>query len=273
MDKRIINFLLVLFLSFQLIWLKSKSIKAENSAEKPSAKTIMEKNKEKESAKTEEVAIALNLINKRGKKRIRKIRQFKKVYDDNTEKMLIIFDFPMDVKGTKLLNVQNKEKEDDQWFYLPALKRVRRISASQNDDSFMGSDFFFEDLRTENLNEFKYTLLGTETFDGVECYLIEALPKTEKKKKDSAYSKRELWIAKENFIILQGKYYDLTGELLKIIVTSDIQPINGTDKIRYHKVDVHNVQINHRTELFYKNYKIDQGLQDNFFTYENLTKE
>lgn len=269
----------VYLISFQIIGVIPDSLRAKEL----SGRSIMEKNKVQQNSKDEEVTITMTLINKRGEKRIRKVRRIIKTDDKDLKKTLIIFESPPDVKGTKLLTIEYANKDDDQWFYLPALKRVRRIAATENDDSFMGSEVFFEDIRSEKLDDYQYTLLGTETFDaielgtkvldGTEYYVIEAVPKTKKKKEESTYSKRKLWICKDNFLTIRTEFYDRKGKLLKIFHSSDIRLVSKTDKLRFHKVDMHNVQINHKTELLFEDYKINQGIPNYFFTHQYLYRE
>lgn len=237
-----------------------------------SALEIMKKNDQQRKSRDERVELTMKLINRKGKERVRKVSQFTMTDASDNQKSLIRFLSPADVKGTGLLTVEHSNRDDDQWLYLPALKKVRRISASDQSDNFMGTDFAYEDLGSEELENYDYKLLGTENLDGVECYLIEAVPNNEKEKKASGYSKRHLWIRRDNFVGILIKYYDKKGELLKIFKASDIRLIEGTNKWRAHRMEMENVQTRHKTVLLFDNFAINQGLKGKLFTQRYLQR-
>ncbi|MFQ5637897.1 MAG: outer membrane lipoprotein-sorting protein [bacterium] len=236
------------------------------------AREIMQKNDQQRKAADERVELVMKLINKKGKERSRKVTQVTKTDASDNEKYLIRFLAPADVKGTGLLTIEHSGQDDDQWLYLPALRKVRRISASDQSDSFMGTDFAYEDLGNEELEEYEYTLVKTEDVDGFECYLIEATPNNDKKKKSSGYSKREIWIRKDNFVGIQTKYYDKKGELLKIFQASDVRLLEGTGNWRTHRMEMENLKSGHKTVLLFDNFVINHGLHDKLFTQRYLKR-
>jgi len=237
-----------------------------------SAFEIMKKNDEQQKAKTEQLNMEMRLINKEGKIRVRTVTQFKKTDTTGNEKSLIRFHSPADVKGTGLLTIENSARDDDQWFYLPAMKKVRRISTSSKSDNFVGSDFTYEDLKSEELEKYNYELVKDEILEDHSCYVIEAVPATPNEKKQSGYSKREIWIDKTNFVIIQAKFYDKKGQLFKVFKASDIREIEGTNKWRAHQMIMENLITDHKTVLIFNNILINKGISDNNFTQRYLER-
>ncbi len=235
------------------------------------ARQIMERNDDVQISKDSTSKITMKLINEKGQERVRKIAYFEKRDKDDNRNTLVKFQFPADVKGTGLLTLEHKGSEDDQWLYLPALRKTRRISASDKGDSFMGSDFTYEDMEQEDLDEFEYKLLGTEDINGEPCYRIEGIAVSESKKKETSYSRREIWVRKGDFVLLKINYYDKKGNFLKTLTVADIKVING--KPRAHKIVMENLQRRHKTELIYEEIKLDQGISDNLFTERQLARD
>ncbi len=242
------------------------------TAQKLSGREIMNRNDAQQRTKDEQSQLTMELINKKGKKRVRKVTQLTKTRADGNENSLIRFLAPADVRGTGLLTHEQSDRDDDQWLYLPALKKVRRISASDKSDNFMGTDFAFEDLQPQELDKYQYTLLKTETIDGQECYLIEAIPTDPEEKKASGYSKRLLWIRTDNFVTVQIHFFDKKQEFFKRFKASEIREIGDSGTWRAHRIVMENLKNGHKTVLLFENYRINQGLGDKFFTRRYLER-
>ncbi len=240
-------------------------------SEELTARQIMERNDEIGTSKDSVSTITMKLINEKGQERVRKVSYWEKKDKDDNRNTLVKFLLPADVKGTGLLTLEHKGSEDDQWLYLPAMRKTRRISASDKGDSFMGSDFTYEDMEREDLDEFEYKLLVGEDINGEPCYHIEGIPVGESRKKETSYSKRELWIRKSDFTMLKINYYNKKGDFFKTLTFSDIRIING--KPRSHKLIMENFQRKHKTELLYEEIRLDEGLSDTLFTERQLVKE
>ncbi len=125
-----------------------------------SALEIMKKNDQQRKAKTEQLNLKMKLINKKGKTRIRNVTKLKKTDAEGNEKSLICFHSPADVKDIGSLTIEHTDRDDDQWLYVPALSKVRRISASSKSYNFVGTDFGYEDLKNEELEKYHYKLLN-----------------------------------------------------------------------------------------------------------------
>lgn len=180
----------------------------------------------------------LTIIDKKGRMRVRKMTQASKLYDNgNTEKRIIKFLEPADVKGTGLLTYDYKTKDDDMWLYMPALRKTRRIVSSEKTKSFMGSEFSYSDLTPPNMENFSFKLLADENIDGTECYKVEMLPKSDELATDNGFSRKVSWFGKDDFVIRKANYYDLYGDLEKVLISKDIKELDKTNH-RFHPMEM-----------------------------------
>lgn len=198
------------------------------------------------------------LVNDKGRKRERKISAFVKKYSKDSSKSILFFDSPADVKGTSFL-VWTENKEDKQWLYLPALQRVRQISASGKGESFMGTELTFFDMGAHDIDDYTFAMLGQESIDGEDCYKIEALPKELK-----FYSKIVLWIRKGNFIPAKADFYDPKGRYEKQGVFTQVKNIQNINTPTH--IEMHNVQNKRTTIIELGNVVYDTGIKDDVFT-------
>lgn len=233
---------------------------------------IMKKNEAQILANDEQFDITMTLTNDKGKNRVREIKQVTKRDNMNNRSSLITFSSPADVKGTGFLAIENQKAEDDQWLYLPALNKTRRISAADKTDNFMGSDLAYEDLDTEEISEFEYKLTGSKTIDNVDHFVIEATPKSAAKKKETGYSKRILYVRKDNYMFSLIKYFDKNNQLSKELIASDIRFAKDAKKWRAYKIVVNNIKTGHKTTLVYKNILINKGVSNDAFSKRNLER-
>ena len=204
--------------------------------------------------------LTMTLTNKQGKQRIRKIKQFTKDFG-NEEKSIMFFQSPADVKNTSFMNWSyDSNKSDDQWIYLPALKKTKRISSDSKSDYFMGSDFTYDDLGDRKLEADKHKLLKTETINGKVCYVVESISKDD----EYMYSKTITWINKANFIGVKKEFYDEDGDLLKILHIKKYEKISGFWIIT--NSEMKNVQKNHKTSMVLSSVKVNVGVSATKFT-------
>ncbi len=207
-----------------------------------------------------ESQMSMTLVNASGQKRER-LMAMKILEGKEGDKSLMEFLSPADVKGTKFLNYEHVKKEDDQWLYLPALKRVKRIASKNKSGAFMGSEFSYEDLSAFNVEKYSYpegeVKLGT--LNAKEVYLGESKPVS----KYSGYTKLLTWIDTKTFLIQKTEYYDRKKELLKTAVFEDYKQIKGVWRIG--KITMSNVQNDKKTILVWSNEKIKTGLKDKDF--------
>ncbi len=204
--------------------------------------------------------LTMTLINKSGQTRVRKIQQYSKDFDD-VEKSIMFFMTPADVKNTSFMNwTYDSDKADDQWIYLPALKKVKRISSDSKSDYFMGSDFTYDDLGDRKLDADVHKLLKEESIDGHACYVVESVSKDE----DYMYTRTITWIRKDNFIGMKKEFYDEDEELLKVLKIKKVEKIEGFWVIT--RSEMKNVQKNHKTTIQLSDIKINTGVPASKFT-------
>ncbi|MBN1649660.1 MAG: outer membrane lipoprotein-sorting protein [Spirochaetales bacterium] len=170
---------------------------------------------------SESTTMQMIITDKRGKTRERELHIYRSE-QNGLEASLMFFLDPADVRGVGFLSLENKKGGDDQWLYMPAMKRTNRIASSSKKDDFMGTDFSYEDLETVNAGKDVHTWLRQETVDGRTCEVIESVPKGK-----SAYSKRISWIDPETLFALRIDFFDSKGTLVKRLSVSDIRKTDG----------------------------------------------
>jgi Outer membrane lipoprotein-sorting protein len=167
--------------------------------------------------------VTMTLVNARGETRQRKISALTSLQPNGVDSnMLVRFLEPADVKGTSFLQIEHSQADDDQWIFLPALHKSRRLVSSNRKDSFIGSDFAYGDVLPPRVSLYKHKLLGEEAVEGLPCYVVESLPANDQVKTDYGYSRKVNWVAKESFHEMKTDYYDLSGQLLKTQLVRDV---------------------------------------------------
>ena len=154
------------------------------------------------------------LRNRHGQESRRDIRLRTLEVENDGDKSLTIFDTPKDIKGTAFLNFTHKVDDDDQWLYLPALKRVKRISSSNKSGSFMGSEFSYEDISSQEVEKYTYRWIRDVIYDGKDCFVVEFYPVD---RKNSGYTKQITWFDKQEYRVLKVEYYDKKESHLKTL--------------------------------------------------------
>ncbi|NKB62229.1 MAG: outer membrane lipoprotein-sorting protein [Gammaproteobacteria bacterium] len=158
----------------------------------------------------------MTLLDSRGKEKQRRMVSYSKNIEHGQSKSLIKFLEPTNISNVGLLTWSDSEQEsDNQWLYLPASKKIKRITGGGKASSFMSTDFAFEDMRPENLDTHTYTIIREEEIEGQLCWVIEALPSTSKEKRDSGYSKRQLWVGHDHYLTIKTDFYDRRKKLSK----------------------------------------------------------
>lgn len=176
------------------------------------------------------------------------------------DKSLVIFDHPKDIKGAALLSHAKILEPDDQWLFLPALKRVKRISSSNKSGPFVGSEFAFEDFTASELNKYTYKWLGEQPCGELTCDVVERYPRY----KNSGYTKQVSWLDQSVYQIRKLDFYDRKDTLLKTLEFDDYREYAG-GIWRAHRFSMRNHQTEKSTDLIYSDYRFNTGLTDNDF--------
>ena len=185
-------------------------------AEDLSARDIMERNFFVTKVSSLQLESTMVLINGRGQQRERRSTGLVKLQPNGVDSKLVVrFSTPADIKGTSFLQVEHIDGDDDLWIYLPALRKSRRLVASNKKDSFVGSDFSYGDISLPRVDQYKHTLLRSETVDGADCHVVESVPADDTVRANSGYSRKVTWVRRDNFVETKVEYYDLAGRLWK----------------------------------------------------------
>ena len=211
--------------------------------------------------------LTMTLVDSKGKERIRSLDQRLAGFG-GVDKKIMVFQRPADVRGTSFMNWSYAEagKGDDQWIYMPALKRVKRITSDGKGGSFMGSDFSYDDLGARHPSMDSHVIVGSETVAGEECWMIESKPKDA----GDSYSRTVSWISKSRLIGFRRDYYDKKGALLKTLSVLETKTIGSYLMIT--RTEMHNAQTNHRTRMEFTAIELDAGIADEQFTERAMMK-
>ena len=250
------------------------NILADARADDLAAREIMEKVDARDDGDNQTADMEMVLIDKRGKERFREIRTFSKDMSADTFR-LMFFVSPADVKHTGFLtyDYDDPEKDDDQWLYLPALKKTKRIASSDKSGSFMGSDLNYSDMTSRNLEDFDFALKDELDVHGHPAWLIESIPRTKKVVKETGYSKSLLFVRQDNFYVIRAIHWVKDSGYLKYVDVKHLEQIDGIWMgTEMHVFKKKGKTLVHRTELRWKNIQFNQDLEDELFTIRRLEK-
>lgn len=221
-----------------------------------------------EGFESSEVELRMVLRNRQGQESERFMTNRTYELTTDGDKSLIVFNSPRDVKGTATLTFTHKEGSDDQWLYLPSIKRVKRISSSNKSGPFMGSEFAYEDLSSDEVEKYAYKFLKEETFNGERVLLVEQYPVDPK----SGYQKRIAYYNPDkNYRFEKMEFFDRKGALLKTLTYHDYETFLGKHQ-RASRFYMVNHQTGKETELFFKDYKFKTGLAEEDFNQTTLQR-
>ena len=209
--------------------------------------------------------MVMTLKNKSGATSTRLIRIRTLEVEGDGDKSLSIFDEPADVKGTAMLTYTHGLKPDDQWLYLPALKRVKRISSRNKSGPFMGSEFAFEDLGSQEVEKYSYQYLREEACGEWTCHVLERVPAYE----HSGYTRQVVWLDVEAYRMVRTEFYDRKKSLLKTLTADDYQQYLD-HHWRPGRMYMENHQSGKSTLLEWTDYQFKTGLTDRDFRSQKL---
>ncbi len=220
--------------------------------------------------KDSEAKMIMTLRNRAGRKSIRYLRVRSMEVPGDGDKSMSIFDRPRDVKGTAVLTWSHALKPDDQWIFLPALRRVKRISSRNKSGPFMGSEFAYEDISSQEVAKYTYKYLRDEYFNGKDCYVIERKPAY----KYSGYKRQIVWIDKKHFNPQKTVYYDRKNSRLKTLTFKHYKPyrVNGKTFWRADEFFMQNHQTGKTTRLQWKKYEFNKGFTKRHFNKNALKR-
>ena len=208
------------------------------------------------------VTLEMVLRNRAGREARREltIRTLEVPDESRGDLTLVVFESPPDIAGTGLLSHAKILEPDDQWLYLPALKRVKRISSVNKSGPFVGSEFAFEDFTALELRKFEYRYLGEERCEELSCDVVERIPRYE----HSGYSRQKAWIDREVHQVRKVEFFDRGGALLKTLTLDDYRRYEGA-WWRPHRLSMVNHVTGKSTDLRYRDYRFGLGLDEDDF--------
>lgn len=213
------------------------------------------------------VNLIMTLTNRHGQESQRDMISTTFELTEDGDKSLIVFNSPKDVKGTSTMTYTHKVGSDDQWLYLPSIKRVKRISSDNKSGPFMGSEFAYEDLSSQEVEKYTYKYLKEETLSGVNTYAVERDPVDPK----SGYTRQIAWYNKDNYRLEKIEFYDRKNSLMKTLTYNNYQQYLGKHW-RAGEFNMVNHQSGKKTKLEFQDYQFKTGLSENDFTQNSLRR-
>jgi len=244
------------------------------NADDPKAREIMQNVEDRDDGDNATLDMEMVLIDKSNNQRVRQIRSFRK--DKGEDKRSIMFFLtPSDVKDTGFLtyDYDDPNKDDDQWLYLPALRKSKRIAANDKSGSFMGSDFNYSDMTSRELENYDFTLMKEVEIDGQKAWQIESVPRTKEVIDESGYKKSILFVRQDNYVVIRAVHWVDKGSALKYFDVKQLEQIDGIwVATEIHMTTKEGKQTVHKTVLKQSNIAFNQNLDENLFTVRQLEK-
>lgn len=254
-----------LFVLFSLLLMPS-ALLAQDAAER-GLEIAVEADKRDTGWQDQSANMSMILKNRTGQESIRSMRLRTLEIDGDGDKSLTIFDEPRDVEGTAFLSFTHSLVADEQWLYLPALKRVKRISSSNKSGPFMGSEFAYEDISSQEVDKYSYTWLRDEMLGDRNTFVVERVPQYE----HSGYTKQIVWIDQEIYQPLKAEFYDRKRELIKTLVSDQYEQYLG-QFWRTNSMHMVNHLTGKETTLTWSDYEFQSGLTDRDFDQSSLQR-
>ena len=240
------------------------------AAAEPDGAEIIRRADKDHRSKDERAVVDMVLVTDTGEKQRRKLELCTKTGEGEDDMNLIRFLEPATVRGTAVLTVEASDRADDQWLYLPALKKSKRIASSQKTQRFAGTDFTYEDLRTENLSAFTYERKRTEKVGDRDCWVVEARPKPGT---ESGYKRRLIFVDRERYLVLKVDYFDtddVEAKPTKTLENRDYEQKDGLWRAKQARMTDH--QRKTQTAWRIEERAINPGLPDSTFTVAQLER-
>lgn len=216
----------------------------------------------------------MRLVDKRGKVRERIAKSYRRYFGEE-KRTILYYTEPANVEGTAFLTYDyaETEEEDDQWLYLPALRKVRRISASDRGDYFLGTDFTYEDIKQAGkieIEDHHFALMGTDELNGRKMYKVEAIPKNDELIEVLGYNRAMIWVDAENWVSMQVDFWDVAGNPLKRYQVEELVQIDSIWTRQRIRVSHH--KTGHSTEFHFENVDYQSPVDEDFFTKRALSR-
>lgn len=240
----------------------------------PDARKIMENAREASKIVGLEAISTLRIYDARGRERVRQTSVASREFDNGTtEKRIIRFLSPAEVKGTGMLIYDYEEKNDDMWIYMPALRKTRRIVSSEKSRSFMGSEFSNADMSAPRLDDFEYTLLRSEDADDTDCWVIESIPGNDDVMDEMGYGRKITWIGKKDFVPRRAQYFNEDNDLFKELNATGVKSIDPAGKkFMAMQMEIANLENGRKSVMTIDRIQYNPDVREEYFTLAYLEK-
>jgi len=218
--------------------------------------------------------LRMELTDRRGRTRTRDTVGYRRYYGKERRSVLF-YTAPANIKDTAFLtwDYPEADRDDDQWLYLPAVRKIRRVSSSDRGDYFLGTDLTFEDLKREgkgNLEEFEHERKTVEEVDGVSCIVVEGLPISDEIARELGYGRVLSYVDPETWMIRRSEFWDPNGNPLKTIHSEGIEEIDGFWTAT--RIHVQNHKTGHQTRLIFTEVDYVTAVDDSWFETSRLRR-
>ena len=248
------------------------SYSGSSLADDSKAREIMQKVRDRDDGDNQTANVQMVLIDRRSNERVRDLRSFGKDKGEDTYTMMFFLS-PADIKDTGFLtyDYDDWQKDDDQWLYLPALKKSKRIAYSNKSGSFMGSDFSYADMTERPLEKYDYTLLKEDEINGHPVWVIQSVPNDKEEIKETGYTKSIHFVRQDNHVVIRSKAWLKKGRRNKYMEVKELEQIDGIwVPTLVTMVTKKGDQTQHRTVLRTSDTKFDQPLDFESFSVRGL---
>jgi len=234
----------------------------------PEGREIMQKSRDASKLEGMEAISTLRIYDAKGRERVRQTSMASKLFESGaTEKRIIRFLSPAEVKGTGMLIHDYDERNDDMWIYMPALRKTRRIISNEKSKSFMGSEFSNADMSAPSLEDFDFTVTGSELVQGTDCWIVEVIPMSEDIMDEVGYDRQLAWIGKQDFVFRKAEYYDEDDELFKQMISSNVRQMDTSGK-KYiaTRMEMSNLQNGRKSVMTIEKIQYNPDVKEEYFT-------
>lgn len=227
---------------------------------------VMEAVHDRPIAEDTRATVTMTLTDRRGSQRVREIEQYT-LGTAEGERRLLFFTAPADVRDTSFMTWSYDDgRSDDQWIYLPALRRIRRISAEARHDSFMGSDFTYDDISGRHPDDDRHELLRRESHRGENTYVVESVPSDG----SAPFDRTVTWVIDGEWIGIRREYFDDRDRLYKVLEVEEYEQIDGVWVIP--RMTMTDKQRDHSTTMEMREIELNAGLSENIFSERTMQR-
>lgn len=248
---------------------------AELTVDLLSAREIMRRVHDREDGDNSTMDTEMVLIDRQGKQRLRRIRSYRRDWNERDSQTIMFFQSPADVKNSAFLtfDFDDSAKDDDQWLYLPALKKTKRIAAADKSSSFMGSDFTYADMSKSNIENYEYRIIKETEINDHPVWQIESIPNNEEEIARTGYNKSIVFVRKDNFVVTRAINWVNKSQRLKFMEVLKLEKIDGIwTTLEMVMTTRKGKQLQHRSLIRFSNVKYNRPLDEGLFSQRRLSK-